>query len=339
MPSLPLVTVVIPVFNQRADFLRQCIDSVLAQDYPNLELLVSDNHSNNGASDVIRGYADPRLRVVRPPVHLPMVQHWAFAAFQARGEYLSLMGSDDWAEPDWLSTLMAELLAQPGVSFAFSNLTLRFNRTGDSRPARATELPTQRIPSAQAARQLPEWTSPLFSWWIVGAVMRASDYFAVGGIARYATTHNGDYPLSLGLLTRGDALYVGRALANYRIWDKGEGKADSRRQAIFMEDMVRILACVTSDPPVRALCASAGWPLGRIRRRFIWLTMAWVDLSNNSDLTAEEKQRIRAALRALFAMYLPRWVMFLLRHLLSQFACLGRKIKMSLVEYKRLLRK
>ncbi|MCB1792022.1 MAG: glycosyltransferase, partial [Gammaproteobacteria bacterium] len=87
--TLPLVTVVIPVYNQNDAFLRQCIDSVLEQDYPNLEVLVSDNHSNNGCSDVILSYADSRLRVVRPPVHLPMVQHWAFAVFQARGEYLS----------------------------------------------------------------------------------------------------------------------------------------------------------------------------------------------------------------------------------------------------------
>lgn len=36
----PLVSVIIPVFNQRADFLRQCIESVLGQDYPNLEVIV-----------------------------------------------------------------------------------------------------------------------------------------------------------------------------------------------------------------------------------------------------------------------------------------------------------
>ena len=118
----------------------------------------------------------------------------------------------------------------------------------------------------------------MFSWWIVGAVIRTEDYFAVSGIARYATVHNGDYPLSLGLLTKGDALYVSKPLVNYRIWGEEEGKSDGKRQAVILEDMIRILACIKSDPPVQSLCIGSGWSLGRIRRRFIWLTLLWINL-------------------------------------------------------------
>jgi hypothetical protein len=289
----PLVTVVIPVFNQRPDFLRQCIESVLVQDYPNVEIIISDNHSDNGSREIIDSYTDSRLKIVRPPVHLPMVQHWAFAAFQAKGEYLSMMGSDDWAEPHWLTTMMSEIVSYSTASFAFSNLTLQYEKTGDARAARNIDIPTQLIPSVQAARQIVEWTSHMFSWWVVGAVIRTRDYFAVSGIARYATVHNGDYPLSLGLLTRGDTLYVSKPLVNYRIWGEEEGKSDGRRQAVILEDMIRILACIKSDPPVHALCIKSGWSFGRIKRRFIKLALLWISLlPTRNGPSTEERRRI-----------------------------------------------
>lgn len=298
----PLVTVIIPVFNQRADFLRQCMESVLDQGYPNLEIIVSDNHSDNGSWDVIRSYADPRLRTIRPPRHLPMVQHWAFAASQARGEYLTMMGSDDWAETGWLETVMSELASRPTASFAYPNLNLQIQKSGDVRPARNEAIPTQLMPQTEAARKVIEWTSHMFSWWIVGAVIRSSDYFAVSGIARYATIHNGDYPLSLGLLTRGDVLYVKQKLVNYRIWGEEEGKADARRQAIILEDMIRILACIQTDQAVKSLCRQAGWSIGRIRRRFVTLALLWSSpLATASKPTADERKRVIESLAALMS--------------------------------------
>ena len=334
--TFPLVTIVVPVFNQRVDFLRQCIESVLGQDYPNLEVIISDNHSNNGSWEVIESFADPRLRVIRPPRHLPMVQHWAFATSHARGEYLSMMGSDDWAEPNWVSAVMSELSTKPSASFAYPNLTLHFHKTCEARPARDEAIPSKLMCPEEAARQVVEWTSHMFSWWIVGAIIRTNDYFAVSGIARYATIHNGDYPLSLGLLTRGDALYVGRRLVNYRFWAEDEGKSDGRRQVIILEDMIRILACIRTDPPVKALCQRAGWGMGKIRRRFIMMAVLWTTpLVSGHELMPEEHKRISEALGVLLSASIHAGILvaflFMLMKLFVSLACpwmkrLARKI-------------
>ena len=55
-PSQPLVSIVTPVYNG-ADFLSECIESVLAETYENWEYTIVDNCSSDGSADLARGYA------------------------------------------------------------------------------------------------------------------------------------------------------------------------------------------------------------------------------------------------------------------------------------------
>ena len=317
----PLVSVIIPVFNQKEAYLRCCIESILNQDYPNFELIVSDNYSNNGSWDVINSYIDCRLKIIRPPHHLPMVQHWAFAAFNANGEYLSIMGSDDWAEPTWLSVMISNICLYPAASFAYPNIMLEFQKTGVKHIARDSHIPTHLITSTEAVQLVVKWTDPLFSWWVVGAIVRSKDYFSVCGIARYATIHNGDYPLSLGLLTKGDVVYVNQALANYRVWGEEEGKSEGKRKVILIEDMVKIITCIRMDQPVRLLLAKSGWSITRVRLRLIWLAFIWTAAGlDKSNLSATEKKRIANGFSSLLSLnILPAILISLLLMLIKLF--------------------
>ena len=111
MASRPLVSVIIPTYNQRPDYLRQCIDSVIGQTYDNIEIIVSDNHSTSQPSrDVLTAYKDRRLRVIKPPQHMDLVPHFQWASEQASGGYISFLSSDDWLEKNvwtnWLNLYM-----------------------------------------------------------------------------------------------------------------------------------------------------------------------------------------------------------------------------------------
>jgi chlorobactene glucosyltransferase len=110
----PLVSVVIPARNERAN-IERCLRSVLASRYAPLEVIVVDDHSDDGTGDLARAIAshDPRLRVVENPA-LPdgwMGKQWACAtgARQARGAIVCFADADTTHAPDLLPRAVAAM--------------------------------------------------------------------------------------------------------------------------------------------------------------------------------------------------------------------------------------
>ncbi len=107
------ITVLIPMRNESA-VIADTVRSLLAQDYPDLEILILDDHSTDDSAEIARAAAqdDPRLRVL-PGAPLPLGwagKVWACLqlAEQAKGEYLLFTDADVRWEPGALSALMAE---------------------------------------------------------------------------------------------------------------------------------------------------------------------------------------------------------------------------------------
>ena len=97
----PLLTVGIPTFN-RAEFLAEAIDGVLAQTCGDFELLVSDNCSTDGTRELVEGYQDERVHYHRHEVALGPSENFASVAKRARGRYFVLHQDDDWIHTDFL---------------------------------------------------------------------------------------------------------------------------------------------------------------------------------------------------------------------------------------------
>jgi glycosyltransferase involved in cell wall biosynthesis len=122
MPSTPKISVLIPTHNY-ARYLPEAIASVLAQDFTDYELLVSDDASTDNSADIIRRYAarDPRIRAEFQPANLGMVPNWNWCLRQARGEYVKyLFGDDLLCSPQALGRLAALLDADPRIVLAAS---------------------------------------------------------------------------------------------------------------------------------------------------------------------------------------------------------------------------
>ncbi|MEO8588909.1 MAG: glycosyltransferase [Flavobacteriales bacterium] len=108
-PSAPLVSVIVPNYNHAA-FLRQRLDSILAQTVAGIELILLDDASTDDSVAILRTYAaDPRV------AHLVVNEHNSGSAFKqwrtglslARGQWIWIAESDDSCLPDLLERLLA----------------------------------------------------------------------------------------------------------------------------------------------------------------------------------------------------------------------------------------
>jgi len=104
-----LVSVALPVRNG-ADRLEGVIRSVLAQDHPHLELVISDNASTDRTEELCRDLAAGDSRVVyhRHPANVGLLGNFAHAARIARGAFIRWIGDDDRLDPACVSRALAE---------------------------------------------------------------------------------------------------------------------------------------------------------------------------------------------------------------------------------------
>jgi glycosyltransferase involved in cell wall biosynthesis len=104
------VSIGLPVRNG-GQFIARAIESLLAQDYPNFDLLVSDNGSTDDTYDVCRRYeGDPRFRVYRHPENIGAPGNFRYLLAEARGDYFMWAAADDQWEPAFISALLPELI-------------------------------------------------------------------------------------------------------------------------------------------------------------------------------------------------------------------------------------
>jgi glycosyltransferase involved in cell wall biosynthesis len=97
-------TVIIPTC-KRADTLKWALKSCTNQDYENLEIIVSDNFSQDQTFDVVDSFQDRRIKYVNPGQRLGMSSHWEFALQHATGDYVNFIGDDDAMLPNAYSKL------------------------------------------------------------------------------------------------------------------------------------------------------------------------------------------------------------------------------------------
>jgi hypothetical protein len=107
----PKISVLIPTY-QYARFLPEAIESVLAQDFGDFELLISDDDSTDGSAEVIRRYAakDERIRYLIHKNNIGMVPNWNWCLHQATGDYVKYLFGDDCLQSRNALGRMAEML-------------------------------------------------------------------------------------------------------------------------------------------------------------------------------------------------------------------------------------
>ncbi len=112
-----MISVCIPTFNY-GRFIAQAVESVLAQDHEDFELIVVDNASEDDTQAVLARYDDPRLRLVVNPRNLGLFGNFARCLELASGAYVKFLASDDWLHPAYLREAAAQLDEHPSAAIA-----------------------------------------------------------------------------------------------------------------------------------------------------------------------------------------------------------------------------
>lgn len=98
----PLITIGIPTYNRATSFLKESLGCVLAQTYPNIEIIVSDNCSTDGTEALVRGVGDDRVRYFRHERAVKPHENADFCLREAKGDYFLLLHDDDLIDADFI---------------------------------------------------------------------------------------------------------------------------------------------------------------------------------------------------------------------------------------------
>ena len=108
MPAAhPLVSIIVVNWNG-AKFIEDCLSSIEKQTWPNLEVILVDNGSRDGSTEIMRRWAErvPGARLIALPENTGFCKGNNIGFSRAKGEWIALLNSDAVAEPDWIETLI-----------------------------------------------------------------------------------------------------------------------------------------------------------------------------------------------------------------------------------------
>jgi GT2 family glycosyltransferase len=128
-PHLPKVSILIVNFNG-AQWLENCLSSLLQSSYPNREIIVVDNNSTDNSLTLLQNFHP--IQIIQSPTNLGFAGGNNLGLQHCSGDFILLLNNDTTVTPNFLEPLVHYLLKHPHVGIAQSKMLLpRFNNTLD----------------------------------------------------------------------------------------------------------------------------------------------------------------------------------------------------------------
>ena len=217
---MPLVSVIMNIRNGAA-FLREALDSVMAQSFTDWELIVWDDCSTDNSAQIVAEYKDRRVRYFLSPEETPLGKARDNAMRQARGEWLAFLDQDDLWTPTKLEKQMALAEADVGIIYGRAVLFYPNGRKRDYDQAHEfTPLPEGDIFSEL-------FRSACFIA-MSSAALRRSAVEEVGGIPEWVEL-TPDYYLYAAIAQRYTSRAVQEVVCQYRVHTGSMTRSHRRR--------------------------------------------------------------------------------------------------------------
>ncbi|MFC1815930.1 glycosyltransferase family 2 protein [Thermodesulfobacteriota bacterium] len=111
---MPKVTVLMPVYNAGL-FLREAINSILGQTWPDFEFLIINDGSTDNSREIISSFSDPRIRLIDNPTNIGLTKSLNRGLQLSKGEYIARQDADDISYPERLEKQILFLDAHPDI--------------------------------------------------------------------------------------------------------------------------------------------------------------------------------------------------------------------------------
>jgi len=197
-----LVSIITPSYNS-AKFIKQCIESVIAQTYTNWEMLIVDDYSSDNSLQILKKYNDKRIQLIELDKNVGASESRNVAIRKAKGKYIAFLDSDDLWEPQKLEKQIS-FMETEDIAFSFSTY----------QPISDDE---SKLYSIIHAPKIVTYSSYLKKT-IIGCLTVVIDREKTGGFEMPNIRSSHDMALWLLIMRRGfDAYGLDENLARYRI--------------------------------------------------------------------------------------------------------------------------
>ena len=212
MTEKPLVSVIINCYNGEK-YLREAIDSVIAQTYENWELVFWDNQSTDSTREIVESYGDPRIHYFYAPEHTPLGEARNLAVEKANGEYINFLDADDVWSFNKLEKQVG-LIGNQNIAFSFTDfdILLESEDAYNSKTYSLFKRLQKRKIGENIYFELLKGNFIVFS----SVLFKKEDYTRHGGV-NGSFKQNEDYDILLKCSCNSDVAYVKERLIKYRI--------------------------------------------------------------------------------------------------------------------------
>lgn len=208
------LSVIIPTYN-RAEYLSQCLHSVLSSSYQNLEIVVSDNASQDDTQAVASSFTDHRLKYYRNKTNIGFELNLLKLLEYASGDYIFLLTDDDYLNEEAVPELIEIIRKYPDVGVilhALHRLDARTDQPFDD----YVPYPTSRLfNSADESLVTLLWVAQCFS-----TIVIRRDLIDIDGFRRHLGSMYPQVYLVGSAMKRSPTYYTDKRLVTHRIFNK-----------------------------------------------------------------------------------------------------------------------
>jgi GT2 family glycosyltransferase len=286
---VPRVSVVVPLY-QKERYVGRTVASVLAQTFTDFELVVLDNACTDGSAEIVRGFADPRIRLEHNAETVPVTENFQRAVRYARAPLVKVLNADDLLGPTVLAEQVAVMDADPTLAL----VSCRHDLVDDDdrviargRALRSTDLLGRRDATTVLRRIVRHRGSPIG---VPGNMLfRREAFDAVGGFPDngYAL----DVGLAARLVTRGGFFGMPESLSAFRLASGSITSTARRRNMALQHRFLRELRTEHADVVRRRDVA-----VGLAREPVTWLRSRIMMIASTDP--ASLRHRVAAVLLA-----------------------------------------